>query len=168
MPDVERVDEPFVGAELPTLVGFLEWERRTLLYRCAGLTGEQLAQRSAPPSALSLLGLIRHVTEVERTWFRCRFAGEDVSPVYARDDCPDAAFTEVDPDRAEADHQRLLAEWDACRAAVAAASLDDRFEHPRWGAMSLRWLYVHLIREYAGHKGHADLLRERIDGVTFD
>src|SRR5260370_6483605 len=77
-PDVERPGGPLTGPERPRLKGFLDWHRATLLYKCAGLTGEQLADRNVPPSGLSLLGLVRHMTEVERVWFRQRFAGEPV------------------------------------------------------------------------------------------
>jgi hypothetical protein len=165
-PEVERVDEPVVGDERAMLTGFLDSARASMLRRCAGLTGEQLVRRSVPPSNLSLLGLVRHVTDVERTWFRCRFAGEELPGVYAREDCRDASFEEVDPAHAGADFQRLLDEQEAARRAVAGASLDDTFESDRWGTMSLRWIFIHMCREYERHCGHADLLRERIDGVT--
>ncbi|HEX5506023.1 MAG TPA: DinB family protein [Thermomicrobiales bacterium] len=166
-PEIARVDEPFVGDERALLEGFLAWHRATLLHVCAGLTGEQLVMRAVPPSNLSLLGLVRHLADVERTWFRRRFAGEDVPSLYARPDRPDAAFDEVDPARAEADVAALVAEWEHCRQAVAGLSLDATYSSPRWGAMSLRWAYLHLIREYALHNGHAELLRECIDGTTY-
>src|SRR6266496_1550228 len=75
-PEVERPEGPLTGPERPMLQAFLDWQRATLLYKCAGLTGEQLARRAIPPSELSLLGLLRHMTKVERIWFRMRFAGE--------------------------------------------------------------------------------------------
>lgn len=165
-PAIERNDEPFVGDERAMLDGFLDWHRATLLHTCRGLNGEQLARRSVPPSNLSLLGLVRHVAEVERTWFRRRFAGETIPPLYASPERPDAAFDDLDPARAADDLAALVAEWDACRRAVAAAHLDDTFPSVRWGTMSLRWVYLHLIREYALHNGHADLLRECIDGAV--
>lgn len=165
-PAVTRTDEPFVGDERAMLDGFLDWQRATLLLKCAGLTGEQLARRAVPPSDLSLLGLVRHLAAVERTWFRRRFLGEVVVALYRRPGGADAAFAETDPDRAEADIATLLAEWNHCRRGVAGASLDATFTSERWGAMSLRWVYLHLIAEYAHHNGHADLLRERIDGAT--
>ena len=148
------------------LEGVLDWHRSSLLHRCSGLTGEQLARRAVPPSRLSLLGLVRHLAGVERVYFRRRFRGEDVGPLYWRPGQPDAAFEEVDPDRAEADIATLAHEWELCRQAVEGASLDDTFMSERWGEMSLRWIYLHLIGEYAQHNGHADLLRERIDGRT--
>jgi hypothetical protein len=129
-------------------------------------SGGQLARRAVPPSNLSLLGLVRHVADVERTWFRRRFRGEIIGSLYASADYPDAAFDTLDPARAADDIVALVAEWEACRSAVAAARLDDTFISERWGPMSLRWVYLHLIREYALHNGHADLLREYIDGAV--
>jgi uncharacterized damage-inducible protein DinB len=139
----------------------LDWHRATLLRKCSGLTGEQLATRSVPPSALSRLGLIRHMTKVERVWFRTRFAGEPVGNPFGEN--WNADFEEVDPARAAADYARLTEEFKLCDAAVANAALDDAFDL-RGEPMSLRVTYLHLIQEYSRHNGHADLLRERIDG----
>ena len=121
---VERVDEPFVAGERATLEGFLEFGRSTLLVKCSGLTGAQLAAQAVPPSRLSLLGLVRHVTEAERTWFRRRFGGEVLGSGYARPDRPDAAFEEVDADQAEHDLARLTTERTAARRAVATLPLE--------------------------------------------
>jgi uncharacterized damage-inducible protein DinB len=162
-PDVERPDGPLTGPERPMLQAFLDWHRATLLYKCAGLTGAQLAEHTVPPSGLSLLGLIRHMTKVERTWFRQRFAGEAVDPPFGQDKAAD--FERVDPDRAAADYARLTEEFKHVDAAVANASLDDTFTHDG-ELMSLRLIYLHMIEEYARHLGHADLLREQIDGAT--
>lgn len=159
-PDVERVDEPFVADERAMLSGFLEFGRSTLLLKCAGLTGEQLATRALPPSDLSLLGLVRHVADVERTWFRRRFGGEDVPGLHER------PFDDLDPAGAAADLERLTAEWAAARRAVEHLPLDHVFVSATWGPMQLRWAYCHMASEYNRHNGHADLLRERIDGVT--
>jgi hypothetical protein len=145
------------------LRAFLAWQRATLLYKCAGLTGEQLAERTVPPSALSLLGLVRHMTKVERAWFRQRFAGEPVDNPFGDDE--DADFDRGDPARAAADYARLTEEFKLADTAVANASLDDTFMH-NGETMSLRLIYLHMIEEYARHLGHADLLRERIDGAT--
>ncbi len=161
-PRIERDDEPLVGDEWTVTLGRLERNRLTFLHKCAGLTGEQLAQQAVPPSNLSLLGLIRHLTETERGWFRRRFHGEDAPRIIPAG--PD--FDDVDPARAEQEYAQLLAETELCRQAVVGASMDDTLVHERWGEMSLRFLYGHLIEEYARHNGHADLLRERIDGVT--
>jgi uncharacterized damage-inducible protein DinB len=162
-PEVTRIDEPFTGPERGMLDGFLDWYRGTLLWKCAGLTGSQLAQRAVPPSDLSLLGLVRHLTAVERSWFRVRFRGEDLPAVFPS---ASAAFASATADSAEADLAAYSAEVALARAAVAGASLDEEFTSPKWGQMSLRWIYTHMIEEYARHCGHADLLRERIDGVT--
>jgi uncharacterized damage-inducible protein DinB len=145
------------------LQAFLDWHRATLLYKCSGLTGEQLAERTVPPSALSLLGLVRHMTKVERTWFRKRFAGEPVDDPFGDDKTAD--FERGDPARAAADYARLTEEFKLADAAVANASLDDEFVH-NGESMSLRLIYLHMIEEYARHLGHADLLRELIDGAT--
>jgi Protein of unknown function (DUF664) len=99
-PEADRVDEPFVGSERVVLQGFLDFGRRTLLVKCAGLTGARLAAAATAPSTLSLLGLVRHVTDVERTWLRRRFGGQHVASRYARPDRPDAAFDDLDPGQA--------------------------------------------------------------------
>jgi len=165
-PQAERTDESFVADERSTLEGILERQRATLLWKCAGLSGEQLAQRAVPPSKLSLLGLVRHLADAERAWFRRYLRGEQLSEVYRREDRPGAAFEEASAEGAEADFARLTEEWELCRKAAAGAVLDDRFVHERAGQMSLRWVYSHMIEEYARHNGHADLLRECVDGLT--
>ena len=166
-PAIIRVDEPFAGDERNTLDGFLEWYRATLLHKCAGLTGHQLAERAAPPSNLSLVGLLRHMTEVERAWFRRRFAGEAIERVYVSDESPDADFDDATAERAETDYAAFLSELELARAATAAHVVEETFWHPRrQSAMSLRWVYVHMIEEYARHCGHSDLIRERIDGIV--
>jgi hypothetical protein len=165
-PAVERPDEPFVADERAMLEGFLDFGRSTLLVKCAGLTGAQLAARPLEPSTLSLLGLVRHLTDVERTWFRRRFGAEAVESAYWRPDRPDAAFEEAAAGGAERDLAGLVAEWRAARRAVADLPLEHVFVSDRWGPMQLRWAYCHLTSEYDRHNGHADLLRERIDGST--
>jgi uncharacterized damage-inducible protein DinB len=142
------------------LQAFLDWHRATLLHKCAGLTGEQLAERTVPPSELSLLGLIRHMTRVERAWFRQRFADEPVQDAYGRDEA-----WKTDPARAAADYARYTEECRLADEAAANAPLDATFTHND-ETMSLRLIYLHMIEEYARHIGHADLLRERTDGAT--
>jgi hypothetical protein len=164
-PDVKPIDEPLIADERTMLAAFLDVHRDYLLEKCAGLTGEQLSRRSVSPSSLSLLGLIRHMAEVESSWFRRRVLGLDLPWLYVLEDNEDADFTDVDPEQAEADYATLLRERELARAAVAKASLDDTFVHPDRGELSLRWLYHHMICEYAQHNGHADLIREAIDGV---
>jgi hypothetical protein len=166
VPPMTRTHEPVTAGERETLDGLLDWHRSTLVWKCTGLTGAQLAQQPVPASSLSLLGLIRHLTDTERAWFRRRVGGQPLPDVYGRPDRPEAAFEEIDPANAEADLARLETEWELCRQAAAPVPLDQTFEHERWGTLSVRWVYGHMIAEYARHLGHADLLRESIDGVT--
>ena len=163
-PEIVPADEPFHDGEREMLQGFLQNARESLLKRCAGLTPEQLVIRSAPPSTLSLLGIVRHVTDVERIWFRIRFAGQDVAPLYRTAEDPDRAFDDTDPGRAADDIARYRAEWGPVNEALDGLALDDTYASPRWGVMSLRWAYLHTIREYSAHGGQADIIRERIDG----
>jgi hypothetical protein len=168
-PEVERVDPPMVNAERPSLESWLEYHRATLLSKCTGLTGEQLARRAAPPSTLSLLGLVRHLAEVERSWFRRRLAGESELPMlYCTDEQRDGDFDLVDAAVAEADFAIFGQECELARVAAAGRPLDETFTGRLGNTIDLRWVYVHMIEEYARHNGHADLLRERVDGVTGD
>ncbi|MBO0805194.1 MAG: DinB family protein [Nocardiopsaceae bacterium] len=162
-PEATRMDEPFTGPERDILDGFLNWYRETLLAKCAGLTGEQLAERAVPPSSLSLLGLVRHMADTERAWFRIGFHGEELPRLY---DHADAAFEQADPAGAEEDFATYDAEVALASTAVVGASLDEEFACDQRGKVSLRWVFTHMIEEYARHCGHADLLRERIDGAT--
>jgi Protein of unknown function (DUF664) len=163
-PDYERIEEPFAGSERSMLDGFLDYRRASMLMRCSGLTAGQLAERSVPPSSLSLLGLARHLTDVERTYFRKRWGHEQIASCYSTPGRPDGAFDDVDPAYAQRDLERLVAEQDAARHAVAGLSLDTIFVNELWGEMSLRWALIQMIAEYAAHSGQADLIRERIDG----
>ena len=168
-PDTHRRDEPGAGPERPTLDAWLDYHRETLLQKCAGLDGDQLALRSVEPSTLSLLGLVRHMTEVERSWFRRRFAGEPAPAEYYSDDNPDGDFDDAAGPGAEADFAAFAEEIERCRRVAAGCSLDDTFVHERTGGtLDLRYVYVHLIEEYARHNGHADLLRQRVDGAVGD
>jgi hypothetical protein len=143
----------------------LAWHRSTLLAKCSGLTGEQLAERSVAPSNLTLLGLVRHLRKVERIWLRDRVAREDVEPLHGFGSGRDLDFEQLDPAAAQADYEALLEEWALADRAVEGRHLDDVFE--AGGApFSLRFVYLHLIGEYARHNGHADLVREHVDGVT--
>ena len=160
-----RTDGGFQG-ERATLVGFLRDQRLTLELKCAGLDAEGLARRSVEPSNLSLLGLVRHMAEVERGWFRRRFAGQDVPKRYQTEADPDGDF-----DGALADQGVVDEAWAAWHEEVAFAEQFARDTDLAFvgtdgaGApISLRELLVHMIEEYARHNGHADLLRERIDG----
>jgi uncharacterized damage-inducible protein DinB len=158
-------DGPLVGDDRPILEGFLAWERGTLLNICAGLTGEQLAKRAVPPSNLSLLGLVRHMTKVERVWFRQRAAGQPVGPMYDPAKGKNADFDDLDPALAPDDFARFDEECRLADAAAAGMAFDDTFTGGE-ETYSLRLVYVHMIAEYARHNGHADLLRELLDGRT--
>jgi uncharacterized damage-inducible protein DinB len=166
-PEIARIEEPFVGDERTILAGYLDWHRQTLLFKCTGLNAEQLKQRSVEPSKLTLLGLVRHMAEVERWWFRRRAAGLDLTDLYCTEESEDGDFDDIDDADAERDLATFAAECDLARAAVADLPLEHLFHHNRRNRdMSLRWVYLHMLEEYARHNGHADLLRERIDGVT--
>jgi uncharacterized damage-inducible protein DinB len=158
------------ASELDMLNGWLEHHRAILLWKCDGLTDGQLRQRSVPPSSMSLLGLIRHMTDVERGWFQQVLLGEDAPDLYTAPGERDGDFNGVDEADVAAAFSAFEAECDASRRAVAAAAdLDVLSKEPseRTGEQfSLRWIVTHMIEEYARHNGHADLLRETIDGTT--
>ena len=142
------------------------------MWKCDGLSPEQLAERSVPPSTMSLLGLVRHMTEVERNWFLRILAGETAPPLYYSDDDPDGDFDTIDPSKFDDEMAMFYETLDRAREAEAAVgSLDENgavhASHGR-GPVSLSWIMIHMIEEYARHNGHADLLRERIDGTTGD
>ena len=165
-PDVERSEDYPARrntTEREMLGDWLDWHRATLLRKCAGLNAGQLAERAVPPSSLSLLGLVRHLADAERGWVRQTFRGEQIPDLYYRSDKPDADFAEADPARAEEDFEIFRAECVAVDAVLAGASLDDTFTF-REMTTSVRWMWQHLVEEYARHNGHADLLREAIDG----
>ena len=166
-PEVTRVDDLTSAPERKALQDWLAWHRSTLLLKCQGLSGRQLCERSVPPSSLSLLGLVRHMAHVERVWFRIRFGREDLELLFNKKQHRDADFDEIDPDRAPADFGTYQAECDLADEAARGHSLDETFM-VRGDTLDLRWIYLHMIEEYARHNGHADLLRERIDGVTGD
>ncbi|MGC2998315.1 DinB family protein [Streptomyces sp. G35A] len=163
-----RFTGPATGGERRMLLDVLGAQRATLELKCSGL-GEELALRSAEPSGLSLLGLVRHLADVERRWFRRVPAGRDAPALFTSPAGPHGDF-----DGAAGDPGAVAASWAAWRAEVAFA---ERFcagaphldvtGHDSWrGTLSLRWVLIHLVEEYARHNGHADLLRERIDGAT--
>lgn len=168
-PQITRTPEPYVGDERTMLAGWLDYHRQTLLLKCAGLTAEQLRTPSVEPSGLTLLGLVRHMAEVEAWWFRENAAGEQVDYPYFTEATPDVDFDVTGAD-AEADLAVFHREVELARAAVAGRDLDETFveARPKGRTLNLRWVYVHMIEEYARHNGHADLIRERIDGVTGD
>ncbi len=160
-PAISRDDFPLDLPERAALEAFLTFHRQTLLWKCQGLTGEQLAARPIPSTGISLLGIVRHMAEVERHWWRNRVAGEPVPPLYE----DDAEWGPLDPATAPADYRQLLDEWIAVDAVAARYDLDHTFAR-RDEAWSVRTLYLHLIEEWARHNGHADLVREAIDGAV--
>ncbi|MGW7577486.1 DinB family protein [Streptomyces sp. NPDC054765] len=172
---------PLQADERAMLESWLDFHRATLPLKCAGLDDRQVRLASVAPSSMTLLGLVQHMAEVERTWFQRVFAGQDLPPVNGAGDGNEGGneggsedgFT-LAPDRGI---DEALALWHAevarSRELTAAASLDDTGKLPGREAglvggqeVSLRWILVHMIEEYARHNGHADLLRESIDGVT--
>ena len=171
--DDPRENGPTLGDERTTLVEALRCARLTLEMKCAGLDAEAMARRSVEPSTMSLLGLVRHLAEMERATFRVLMAGQDVPRLFCSDTDRDGDF-----DGAVADSRVVAEAWDAWRAEVdfatrfvaEAPSLDITADDPLnqhgsgGGPMSLREVLVGVIEEYARHMGHADLLRERIDG----
>jgi hypothetical protein len=162
-----RVDPATTAGERELLQGFLDFHRGTLLWKTAGLTGEQLVQARIEPSAMTLLGLVRHLAEVERYWFQLCLAGRPVELTLWTPQHPDGDFDLVDPARAEDDLADLRETIRISDELVAGYSLDDTFRRPKRDEQcSVRYLYLHLIEEYARHNGHADLLRERTDGLT--
>jgi uncharacterized damage-inducible protein DinB len=164
---VERIDPPSIAGEREMLRAFLDYLRATLAMKCDGLSDQELSQRSMPPSGLSLLGLVRHMAEVERTWFRRVIDGEDIPLVWSDKRDFQAAFDTSAATRSEA-FGAWQAEVERSRQIEARAeSLDVTGYQPSWDEnVSLRMVMLHLIHEYARHDGHADLLREGIDGTV--
>jgi hypothetical protein len=168
-PEVTRVIGPLAeptGNERTLADAWLDLHRQTLLWKCGGLTAQQLKLRAVERSNLSLLGLVRHMAEVERDWFLTRFAGAHLGYLYCSDDNMQAEF-EVEAADAESDLAIYAREIESVRQATIGHSLDETFMDPnRKIEMSLRFVYSAMIQEYARHLGHADLLRESIDGRT--
>lgn len=164
----DRVAPPITGDERDTLRAYLDYHRATLAMKCEGLTDEELRRSPMPPSTLSLLALVRHMAEVERAWFR-RVFEDGEAPMVWSDELFDfqAAYDASASTRAEA-----FAVWQAeveasRRIESGIGSLDDTGYQPRWEKkVALRMVMVHVLLEYARHNGHADLLREGIDGVV--
>jgi hypothetical protein len=165
-----RIEPPARADERTTLLAFLQWQRATFELKAGGLDPADLARRALDFSSMSLLGLVRHMADVELGWFRRVMSGEPDTPRhYSSPDDPDGDF-----DGAVADPAVVADAWATWRAEVAftdrfvagAADLDVTGDDPWRGATSLRWVLVHMIEEYARHNGHADLLRQRIDGAV--
>ena len=158
-------DEVAVEDERTTLLAFLDHQREFLIRKASVLTEEQVRIASCPPSDLTLLGLVRHAADVERGWAKRGFAGIEAEPLFHSEADPDGDFHPPrEATMAEA-LEALRSEAQDADAIYRAASLDDIEQHER-GFYSLRWILIHLIEEYARHLGHADLIREAIDGAV--
>lgn len=160
-------DPAATADERTALLHFLDDQRASFEAICDGLTPEQMAHRSVEPSTMSLLGLVRHLAGVEHGWFGTVMQGADSTPPFATDDDPDADFGDATGDAEQV--RQAWAEWHrqvalANRYVEEAPDLDITGIEKWRGPMSLRWVLIHMIEEYAQHNGHADLLRERIDG----
>ena len=164
-----RANGPMTGDERSVLDHWLDLYRDTLMLKIAGLDADQLARRSVPPSSMSPIGIVRHLTEVEAYWLRVVLLDEQDFPgYYCTTASPDGDFDDVDPASAVSDVAAYRAELVTTRANCAAwAELLPPVRGLRNGEpVNLRWILVHLIEEYARHLGHMDLLREAIDGRT--
>ena len=156
----------YVADERTTLEAWLDFHRDTLAHKCEGLSPEQLRERATPPSPISLIGLVRHMAEVERSWFQRRVDGRDVPYLYATEADEDADFHDVDTADLDADFAAWREQSAAAREVLSRVETLDRTFDWHGRTVSVRWLLVHLIEEYARHAGHADLIRERLDGST--
>jgi hypothetical protein len=166
LPAVTRPFPPTTGDERPMLTEWLDYQRATLLWKCELLDGAALARRGVPPSSLSLLGLVRHMTCAEWHWFDHVFAGSSAAAPIGVTDDPDADFNDLRPSRVAEDIHRFDRQCDLSRAIVAGAPSLQAQAVASDRPISLRWIVVHMIEEYARHNGHADLLREQIDGCV--
>ncbi|MFV0137253.1 DinB family protein [Streptomyces sp. HMX87] len=167
----ERSEPAGNADERSMLEGWLDYHRQTLAWKCEGLTDAQLRTASVAPSELSLMGLVRHMAEVERSWFRRVLTGEDAGPIYYSDEDRDGEFHMTEADTWQEAYTTWQTEIDAARRNAARVGLDElsRGKHRSTDEpFSLRWIYTHMIEEYARHNGHADLIRERVDGATGD
>ncbi len=172
MPVVTAVDRPLplhVGTESEVVWRMADFYRATILVKCEGLEAADLARRAVPPSTLSLLGLVRHSTQVEHYWFERVFLGRDVGALYSTREDPDAEFNDLTSEPPETSVARFLAQCEVSREVARAHDLDELSTLERIdGRVSLRYIAVHMVDEYARHCGHADLLREVIDGAVGD
>jgi uncharacterized damage-inducible protein DinB len=163
--DPRRSEPPYILDERPMLEAWLEFHRTTLLLKCEGLDDASRKARPIASSTLSLHGLLRHMAEVERSWFRRTLLVDDCGWIWLESIEDQSDLVRLDDADWESDVATWQAECAASRAAAAAHALDDTGLR-RGEPCSLRWIYVHMIEEYARHNGHADLLRELIDGAV--
>jgi len=166
----DRRDPPMTAPEREMLDAWLDYHRQTLAWKCEGLSDAQLRERAVSPSTMSLLGLVRHMADVELNWFRRVLSDEQIDGGHFwTPDNEDGEFNDVDDASVEEAFATWRQECDNARAVAARMQLDDAAPRLRRGErVSLRWVLVHMIEEYARHNGHADLLRQRIDGATGD
>ncbi|MDT9700407.1 DinB family protein [Streptomyces sp. P17] len=166
----ERLEPSLTADERSMLDGWLDYHRQTLAWKCEGLTDAQLRTASVEPSELTLMGLVRHMAEVERYWFHEVLLDEDLGVLYSSEEDRDGDFHFSDSDSWEEAHTTWQAEMDRARRNTAGLGLNDLSKGTsRPGErFNLRWIYTHMIEEYARHNGHADLVRERIYGSTGD
>lgn len=163
----ERPHVPGTGDERAQLDAWLDFFRGTLLRKCDGLNAAQLKMRPVETSQLSLLGIVRHMTFVEQVWFETTFAGHDTTDYYKTEGDRDADFNDLDSASLEVVMDLYLHATKTSKELGATHELDELATKPRRGRdVDLRWIYVHMIEEYARHCGHADLIREMIDGTT--
>ncbi|WP_344173891.1 DinB family protein [Pilimelia columellifera] len=160
----ERVS---TAGEREVLEAFIDYFRQVIVSKLAGLSDDDVRRRLVP-SRTTLIGLVKHAAAVERGWFHHRLAQRPREQIGANSLGDDASW-DVTADEAITD---VVAEYaEACtesREIAARFALDDTVPHHRLGRVSLRWIYVHMIEEMARHAGHADILREQIDGATGD
>jgi hypothetical protein len=160
---MDRTPEPESSGERELLLGWLDFHRDALAAKCAGLDDEQLVCASAPPSALSLLGLVRHLTEMERHYLVDALAGTSVGLLYCTEENPEADIEGIDASMVAAS----MAAWAEARSRADAAlhTFDDLGTPTPSGHRTARWHVLKVLQEYARHNGHADIIRERIDGA---
>ncbi|MFE9774591.1 DinB family protein [Streptomyces sp. NPDC005931] len=165
-----RIPDPHAD-ERTMLEGWLDFHRQTLAWKCEGLSDDRLRTAAVAPSTLSLMGLVRHMAEVERIWFRKVLADDSPGPIYFSDADPDGEFRLSEADTWQEAYRTWQAEIGIARRIASGFGLDDdsrAVSRIGGGPVTLRWVYTHMIEEYARHNGHADLIRERIDGATGD
>ena len=166
-PEIDRPRPAIAGDERALLESMLDHMRATLQMKCSGLTEDQLKLQPLGYTNLSLLGLVRHVSDVELFWFRVNLNQEEVSGYYHRSDDAEVAWNQAPQGDAQRDFAHYAESVEKARDIASKHELDAAFTHMFFdGDSSLRWIYLHLIQEYGRHCGHADLLRQAIDGTT--
>jgi uncharacterized damage-inducible protein DinB len=163
----ERTFPPLSAPERDMLVKFLQYQRDTLEWKCTGLSAAQLKQAATPPSDMTLLGLLRHMTTVEHHWFVRILTGVEPPQMYGAKSWI-SAWTDLDSHEVE----DVVRNWKtACAESTANVAAVESLDQPAarpWDnePVMVRWILIHMIEEYARHLGHADLLRQAIDGET--